>query len=88
MARQEQNNVEYFSFLCKEGKAMFYIEHKYGNDGYATWIRILRKLGVTYYHYLKLSEENCHYPSESHCLFWQKQCEGNVFDCDHKLEHQ
>ncbi len=56
MARQEQNNVEYFPFLCKEGKAMFYIEHKYGNDGYATWIRILRQLAVTNYHYLNLSE--------------------------------
>lgn len=56
MARQEQNNVDYFPFLCKEGKAMFYIEHKYGNDGYATWIRLLRQLAVTNYHYLNLSE--------------------------------
>lgn len=56
MARHEQNNVDYFPFLCKEGRAMFYIENKYGNDGYATWIKILRQLAVTNYHYLNLSE--------------------------------
>lgn len=56
MARHEQNNVDYFPFLCKEGEAMFYIENKYGNDGYATWIKILRQLAVTNYHFLNLSE--------------------------------
>lgn len=56
MARQQQNTVDYFPFLCKEGEAMFYIENKYGNDGYATWIKILRQLAVTNYHYLNLSE--------------------------------
>lgn len=56
MARQQQNTVDYFPFLCKEGEAMFYIENKYGNDGYASWIKILRQLAVTNYHYLNLSE--------------------------------
>lgn len=56
MARPEKNNVEYFPFLCKEGKAMFYIENKYGNDGYATWVKILRELAVTNNHYLNLSD--------------------------------
>lgn len=56
MARPEKNTVEYFPFICKEGKAMFYIEQKYGNDGYATWIKILRQLAVTNYHYLNLSD--------------------------------
>ncbi len=57
MARPERNNVDYFPFLCKEGKAMFYIEHKYGNDGYASWVKILRQLAVTNYHYLNLSNK-------------------------------
>ena len=56
MARQQQNTVDYFPFLCKEGEAMFFIENKYGNDGYATWIKILRQIAVTNYHYLNLSE--------------------------------
>lgn len=57
MARKEQNNVEYFPFLCKEGISMYFIENKYGNDGYATWIKILRELAVTNYHYLNLSDK-------------------------------
>lgn len=57
MARPERNEVDYFPFYCKEGKAMFIIEQKYGNDGYATWVKILRTLAVTNYHYLDLSNE-------------------------------
>lgn len=55
MARQERNSVDYFPFICKEGKAMFYIENKYSNDGFATWIKILRQLAVTNHHFLNLS---------------------------------
>jgi hypothetical protein len=56
MARPQRNNVDYFPFICKEGKSMFYIEQQYGNDGYATWIKILRELAVTDYHFLNLSD--------------------------------
>jgi hypothetical protein len=55
MARPERNNVDYFPFYCKEGKGSFVIETKYGNDGYSTWIKILRQLAVTNYHFLDLS---------------------------------
>tara|TARA_B110001450_G_scaffold227295_1_gene226592 strand:- start:2226 stop:2936 length:711 start_codon:yes stop_codon:yes gene_type:complete len=57
MARPEKNNVEYFPFLCKEGKGMYCLENKYGNDGFATWVKILRQLAVTNYHYLNLSDK-------------------------------
>lgn len=57
MARPVRNDVDYFPFLCKEGKGMHYIETKYGNDGYATWMKILRQLAVTNFHYLDLSIE-------------------------------
>ena len=57
MARPERNNVDYFPFLCKEGTAMFYIEQKYGNDGFASWIKILRQLAVTNHHYLNLNNK-------------------------------
>lgn len=56
MARQERNDVDYFPFLCKESKAMYYIETTYGNDGFATWVKILRELAVTNYHHLILSD--------------------------------
>lgn len=57
MARPERNDVDYFPFYCKEGKAMFIIESQYGNDGYATWVKLLRLLAVTNYHYLNLQTE-------------------------------
>lgn len=57
MARPERNNVDYFPFICKEGKTMYYIEEKYGNDGFATWIKILRQMAVTDYHFLSLSKK-------------------------------
>lgn len=57
MSRPARNDVDYFPFLCKEGLAMEYINNKYANDGYATWIRILRELAVKNFHYLDLSDE-------------------------------
>jgi len=56
MARPERNNVDYFPFICEDGNKMFYIEETYGNDGFAVFIKILRELAKTNYHYLDLSK--------------------------------
>lgn len=56
MARPERNTVDYFPFICQEGKKMFYIEQTYGNDGFATFVKILRELALSENHYLNLSE--------------------------------
>lgn len=56
MARPEKNTVEYFPFLCEEGKKMFYLEETYGNDGFAVFVKLLRELAKTDYHYLDLSK--------------------------------
>jgi len=56
MARPERNNVDYFPFICEEGKKMYYIEETYGNDGFATFVKILRELAKAEYHYLDLSK--------------------------------
>jgi len=56
MARPERNNVDYFPFICEEGKKMYYIEETYGNDGFAVFVKILRELAKTEYHYLNLSK--------------------------------
>lgn len=57
MARPERNNVDYFPFICDEGKKMYYIEERYGNDGFAVFVKILRELAKANYHYLDLSEQ-------------------------------
>lgn len=56
MARPERNNIDYFPFMCDEGKKTFYIEETYGNDGFATFVKLLRELAKTDYHYLDLSQ--------------------------------
>ena len=58
MARSEKTTVDYYPFLCKEGETMFVIDRKYGNDGYATWFKILRQLAVTSNHFIDLSKGN------------------------------
>jgi hypothetical protein len=57
MARPEKNTVEYFPFICAEGKKMYYLEETYGNDGFATFVKLLRELAKTEYHYLNLNEK-------------------------------
>ena len=56
MARPQKNTVAYFPLDCEDGKKMFYIEETYGNDGYATFIKLLRELARSEYHYLNLSQ--------------------------------
>ena len=57
MARPERNTVDYFPFMCDEGKKMFYIEENYGNDGFAVFIKLLRELAKTEFHYLDLNNK-------------------------------
>ncbi|MCW3111292.1 MAG: hypothetical protein JWQ09_5798 [Segetibacter sp.] len=57
MARPESNTVNYFPHFISDGKKMFFIEKKYGNDGYSTWFKILEKLASTENHFLNLNEE-------------------------------
>lgn len=57
MGRPPRNTVDFFPHFISEGKKMYFIEKKYGNDGYATWFKILEKLADTENHYLNLNEE-------------------------------
>ena len=56
MARPEQKTVDYFPHYISDGKKMFFIEHKYGNDGYAAWFKILESLASTENHFLNLND--------------------------------
>lgn len=56
MARQERNDVDYFPHPVNHGKKMHFIETKYKNDGYATWMKILEELGSAQYHFLDLKD--------------------------------
>jgi hypothetical protein len=51
MARPLKYTVEYFPHLCKQGKTMYILESRYGNDGYAFWFKLLEILATTEGHY-------------------------------------
>ena len=57
MARPQRNNVDYFPHPCDHGSRMHYLEQTYGNDGYATWFKIIERLGKSDFHYIDLSDE-------------------------------
>lgn len=76
MARPERNNVDYFPFICEDGNKMFYIEETYGNDGFATFVKLLRELAKTNYHYLDLSK-----PSTMMFLSAKCKVSKDVLEC-------
>jgi len=57
MATQKKNTVDYFPHMIGDGKKMDFIEKRYGNDGYATWFKLLEALARTDNHYLNLNDE-------------------------------
>lgn len=57
MGRKARLTVDYFPHYIGDGKKTFTITEKYGNDGYATWWKILELLAKTDNHYLDLSTE-------------------------------
>lgn len=67
MARPKRNNVDYFPHYISDGKKMFVIEAKYGNDGYAVWFKILETLAKTDNHFI-----NCN--DESNLMFLAARC--------------
>lgn len=48
MARPIKNTVDYFPHIIKNGKTIFILENKYGNDGYAFWFKLLELLGSSH----------------------------------------
>ncbi len=51
MARPTKNTVDYFPHIIQNGKTIFILESKYGNDGYAFWFKLLELLGASNNHY-------------------------------------
>jgi hypothetical protein len=71
MARPQRNNVDYFPFYCDEGEKMFYLEETYGNDGFATFLKLLRELAKVDFHYLNLSKK-------SSMMFLSAKCKVSI----------
>lgn len=48
MARPIKNTVDYFPHIIQNGKTIFILESKFGNDGYAFWFKLLELLGSSH----------------------------------------
>lgn len=57
MTRPRKNTVDYFPHTVQHGKTMFILESKWGNDGYATWFKILEHLGSSENHVINLNDD-------------------------------
>lgn len=57
MAREQRRDVDYFPHECNHGRKMHIIESKYGNNGYATWFKLLEELGKANNHYIDISDD-------------------------------
>ena len=57
MAREQRKDVDYFPHECTHGRKMHIVEERYGNDGYATWFKLLEQLGKANNHYIDVSDE-------------------------------
>lgn len=80
MARPQRNNVDYFPFICEDGNKMFYIEETYGNDGFATFVKLLRELAKTNYHYLDLSKPSTMMFLSAKCKISKEVLEAIITD--------
>ena len=54
MARSKRKNVDYFPCYCKDGKVLFILESRWGNNGYAFFYKLWKRLGDADYHYIDL----------------------------------
>ncbi len=84
MAREQRKDVDYFPHECTHGRKMHIIETKFGNDGYATWFKLLEQLGKANNHYLDISDEtNLMFLSSVFKISDEKTLE--ILDCLAKL---
>ncbi len=58
MAGKPKETVNYFPHMCNasEGRTLYIMEHKYGNDGYTFWFKLLELLGSTAGHAFDYSD--------------------------------
>jgi hypothetical protein len=67
MGRPVKHTVEEFNHPVISGKKMFIVQRQFGNDGYATWYKILEILGQSKHHYIDLSDSDQMLYVSSYC---------------------
>lgn len=57
MTRPRKATVDYFPHDVVHGKTLYILESQFGNDGYASWFKILERLGASDGHYIDLRDK-------------------------------
>ena len=52
MGRKDKFTVDYFPHNCTNGKTIFILESRFGNNGYAVWFKTLELLGSSNNHFI------------------------------------
>lgn len=79
MARTKKKGVDYFSHDCVSGKTLFIIEETFGNNGYATWFKLLEELGAREGHFIDTNN-----PADLHYL--ASKCKVSVISVTEMLD--
>ncbi|MBU2249798.1 MAG: DUF4373 domain-containing protein [Gammaproteobacteria bacterium] len=58
MGRRLTNTVEYFPHTAEQGKTLFILKGRWGNNGYAFWFQLLELLCTTENHYYDCRSED------------------------------
>jgi len=56
MSRPKKAKVDYFPHMVHQGKTIYILEKKFGNDGYAFWFKTLELLGDTENHFIDCND--------------------------------
>lgn len=54
MGRAIRTNVDYFPCNCKDGKTLFILESRWGNNGFCLFYRLWKRLGDADFHFIDL----------------------------------
>ena len=68
MARPKKATVDYFPHQTEQGKTLFILQQRWGNDGFATWFKILERLGKTNNHVIDCNERASVLHLAAYCL--------------------
>jgi hypothetical protein len=58
MARPQADTVEYVPLFTRDGKTLYVLESKFGNDGWAIWFKILKLLGGSPGHFYDFQSDS------------------------------
>lgn len=77
--RKRKRTIDWFPHTTAHGDSMAVVEERYGNDGYATWFKILERLGREEGHYIDTNSRQTMIKLASKCHLCEQKLLEIVF---------